>query len=139
MKLSTKVRYGARAMTDLALVNRERALSVKEMAENQRLSVKYLEQIMAALKAAGLVRVSRGQQGGYTLAKPTNKIRLLDVYQALDGALVLVECIEDPAICDMKETCPTTGLWKEMNVALKRVLEKTTIRDLAQRKKKLIN
>lgn len=139
MRLSTKFRYGARAMVDLAMSNHERSVPVKKMAENQRLSVKYLEQIMAALKASGLVRVCRGQQGGYTLAKEANKITLLDLYQALEGSLVLVECIEDPKVCSMQATCPTTELWKEMNLALRKILEKTTIRDLAERKRRLIN
>jgi Rrf2 family cysteine metabolism transcriptional repressor len=135
MKISTKVRYGTRAMVTLAMANSATAISVKEIARHQHLSAKYLEQIMAALKGAGLIKVVRGGQGGYMLSREAENIRVMEVYQALEGSLSLVDCIEDPNACPMRETCPTKDTWEEMTGALEEILERTTIQDLVKRQR----
>ncbi len=135
MKISTRVRYGTRAMVTLAMAHPVKAISVKEIAQNQRLSAKYLEQIMAALKGAGLIKVVRGGHGGYMLSREAASIRIIEVYQALEGSLSLVDCIEDPNACPMTETCPTKETWAEMTGALEAILERTTIQDLVKRQR----
>ena len=135
MKISTRVRYGTRAMVTLAMANPVKAISVKEIAQNQHLSAKYLEQIMAALKGAGLIKVVRGGHGGYMLSREPASIRIIEVYQALEGSLALVDCIEDPNACPMREICPTKETWVEMTGALEEILERTTIQDLVKRQR----
>ena len=94
MKLSTKARYGTRALVELGSVYPREATSVRKVAEKLELSVKYLEQIMSALKAAGLVTAVRGVNGGYTLARRPEDITLLDIFGVLEGTPVLVECLD---------------------------------------------
>lgn len=137
MKLSTKMRYGTRVMVDLAMVYPKRAVSVKELATNQHLSIKYLEHIMAALKGSGLIKPERGVHGGYSLARHPSAIRLAEVYRAFEGPFSLLDCIEDPNCCEMHEECPARDTWVEMNEALEKILDRTTIQDLLDRKKNL--
>jgi len=139
MKISTRVRYGTRAMVALAVAYPERAISVKLIAQKQHLSVKYLEQIMAPLKGAGLIKVVRGGRGGYMLSRDPATIKLIEVYHALEGALCLVDCIEHSNSCDMAETCPTRDTWVEMTKALREILQRTTIQDLVKRQKQKMN
>ncbi|MCJ7811854.1 Rrf2 family transcriptional regulator [bacterium] len=95
MKLTTRGRYAARAMLELALNYGNRPLQLREIAQRQEISERYLERIMTALVTADLVRSLRGQQGGFSLAKHPNEIRLTQVIQAVEGSLNLVECVND--------------------------------------------
>ncbi len=133
MRLSTRTRYGVRALGELARAYPRRVMSVRTLARRQRLSVKYLERIMSVLKTAGLVEAVRGAEGGYRLAAPPGSIRLSDVFRALDGGLVLVECLERPTLCSMSRRCITRRTWKTLNDALAKVLKATTLRDLGRR------
>ena len=134
MKLSTKARYGARVMVGLAIAYPGQSLSVKRMARVEHLSAKYLEQIMAALKTAGLVTASRGVHGGYALATPPSLIRLSDIFRAIEGDSQIIECVTDDASCPLREGCPTRSVWTEMNEAISGILENTTLQDLVERK-----
>ena len=134
MKMSTRARYGARAMAELAAVYPHRSVSVKELAQNQRLSAKYLEQIMATLKASGLVKAERGLHGGYVLCASPEQVTLYDVVQALEGGPALVECVAHPDVCPMHANCSTRDTWVELNDAVTGVLKGTTLKDLAERK-----
>lgn len=134
MKMSTRARYGTRAMAELAVAYPHRPVSVKELAQLQGLSIKYLEQIMAALKVAGLVKAVRGLHGGYELGAPPEHVNLYDIYQALEGSPVLVECIAHPEICAKRAGCPTRDTWIELNDAVTKVLHDTTLQDLVRRK-----
>ncbi len=131
MKLSTKTRYGTRAMVELAVAYPDAEMSVKEIAKRQRLSVKYLEQIMMPLKSAGLVKSSRGVHGGYALTRPPSEIRLSEIYTAVEGPLAIIECLKESVGCQMREVCPTQRVWRRMNAAIAGVLEDTTLADLA--------
>jgi len=135
MHLTTKVRYGTRAMAELARVYPEEALSLKDVAEQQQLSVKYLEQIMRALKSSGLVKSVRGAHGGYELAKAPGEITLRDVFDALEGSAALAECVEDPDSCPMHKTCPTRDIWVQMTESVTGILDKTTLQDIVNRMK----
>ena len=135
MKISTRVRYGTRAMAALAVAYPEKAVSVKLIAQKQRLSAKYLEQIMAALKGAGLIKVVRGGRGGYMLSRDPATITLMEVYHALEGALCLVDCLDHSGSCEMTDACPTKDTWREMTEALQEILRRTTIQDLEERQR----
>jgi len=135
MRISTKVRYGTRALVELALSYPEQTVSVSEIAEKESISPKYLEHIMAPLKAAGLVVSTRGMHGGYELARPPEKITLSEVYTALEGSPAPVDCVDDPGSCPMEEVCPTFETWLEMKRSIQDILENTTLRCLAERKR----
>ena len=134
MKFPTTVRYGARALIELAAAYPDRAVSVREVGQQQNLSAKYLERILQALKVAGLVQVVRGKRGGYVLARPPQSITLKDVYERLVGSLAPVDCVDCPDSCSLQDTCPTWDTWVEVKEAVATVLERTTIQDLLERK-----
>ncbi|HUT25557.1 MAG TPA: Rrf2 family transcriptional regulator [Sumerlaeia bacterium] len=136
MNITTKTRYGSRAMIELALVWPDRIISVKEIARNQRISTKFLEQILAALKAADLVRSVRGTGGGYALTRAPEEIRMLDVFKVLEGSPALVDCCDHPEVCDYRPVCPIRDMWVEASNAVATVLGKTTLKELADRAKR---
>jgi Rrf2 family transcriptional regulator, cysteine metabolism repressor len=133
MKLSTKVRYGVRAMVDLAINQEERPVLVKAIAERQSLSKKYLESLLASLKTAGLLRSVRGAKGGYLLARPPEEITLEMVTNALDGPIALTDCIDAPDTCGRARDCATRELWRDLTEALREKLREITLAELARR------
>jgi Rrf2 family protein len=132
MKLSTRTRYGMRALLELALAYKSGPLQIKTIAEHQNISNKYLEQLVAMLKTAGLVRSIRGPHGGYVLSKAPNEINLVDVFKTLEGPVLTVECVDDENVCDNHADCITRRLWVEINEAILNVLGKKTIGDLVE-------
>jgi len=132
MKLSTRARYGTRTMLELALNYGKGPVSAKEMARRQGLSPKYLEHLIARLKAAGLIKAVRGIHGGYVLPRSPAQIRLIDIFQVLEGSAALVKCVDSPDVCSRKEFCVTRHLWAEMRDAIVRILDSTTLEDMVQ-------
>jgi len=130
MKLSTRARYGLRALADIALHQNGKPVLLREIAKRQGVSKAYLEQIILTLQAAGFIRSIRGKRGGFLLAKPAEEISLLEVIKALEGPVSLVECVEDPKVCPRKERCPTTRLWERLKEALERELQGLSLKDL---------
>jgi len=135
MKLSTKGRYAMRAMLNLALHYGEGPILLKEVAKRERISERYLEQIILPLKAAGLVNSTRGARGGFILAKPPSQIRLIEVMQVSEGLIALVECVSDPEVCSHASVCVTRDIWSEMKKAMNGILESTTLQDLVERQR----
>ena len=133
MKLSSRTRYGMRAILELALEYGKAPLQIKTIAEREDISNKYLEQLIAMLKASGLVRSIRGPRGGYTLAKPPADIQLKDVFQTLEGPMVPAECLEHPEYCPRCTDCATREIWQELQNAIFGVLESVTLADLVER------
>ncbi|HID94193.1 MAG TPA: Rrf2 family transcriptional regulator [bacterium (Candidatus Stahlbacteria)] len=133
MKLSTRVRYGMRMMLDLALHWDSGAVRLRDIAERQEISKKYLEQIVIPLEAAGLVRSIRGVGGGYVLARAPAEIRLDEIVRILGGPLTLIDCVEDPRCCSRVNSCATRDLWRRMADALSRVLEPESLQDLVNK------
>ena len=142
IKISTKGRYGTRAIIDLAIHYRNKPVLLKDIAEREGIPIRYLEQIIIPLKVAGLVKSVRGAKGGYKLARPPEKIRLSEVIRALEGPCCLVECVSDPDYCDRIEICPTHEIWGEATQALKEIFDDITIKDLikiAERKREKLS
>jgi len=136
MKLSTRTRYGLRAILELASNHGKGPLQLKIIARNQDISLKYLEQLMATLKSGGLVRSLRGSKGGYILAKAANQIRLSDVFSALEGpSAITVECLDDDSYCARTADCVTRQVWAQVQEAVMGVLESLTLQDLVDRAK----
>ncbi len=133
MKLSTKTRYGTRAMLDLALNYEEGVSSVREIATRQSVSPKYLENLLASLRSAGLVRSVRGAQGGHTLTRPPSEITLREIYHVFEGREGIVECTTSSELCERADGCVTRDVWTRMYDACMEILESTTLEDLARR------
>jgi Rrf2 family protein len=136
MKISTRTRYGIRAILELAANYGKAPMQIRVIAENQDLSVKYLEQLMAMLKSAGLVKSVRGAKGGYILAKKPDEIKLTEVFCCLEGPLITVECLEDQSACVRIADCVSRLLWAKVQQAVMGVLESTTLQDLLDQAKK---
>ncbi len=135
MRLSTKTRYGVRAMFDLAYAQRDatgpRQAQARDIADRQQIPLRYLEQIFQDLKKAGLVIARRGPRGGYTLRRPPADIRLGDIVRALQGPIEAMLVTED----DPEGTPPvaTAGLWQELAVHVAAWFDRLTVLDLVQR------
>ena len=135
MKLSTKGRYGIKAMVDIAIeyCSGGSRLSVNQLAEKQGVSVAYLEQIIAALKKAGLVESARGASGGYTLSRPPQDIYVGEVLRALEGSTAILDCVgvDDSAECSNACYCSARPLWIKLQQKIDEVLNTTTIKEMA--------
>ena len=130
MKLSTRTRYGIRAILELAENYGEGPLHLKSIARSQGLSVKYLEQLMAVLKSAGIVGSVRGSKGGYILAKKPQEVKVSECFGCLEGSVITAECVDDETLCPRTADCAARGLWAEVEDAIKEVLESVTLQDL---------
>jgi Rrf2 family protein len=135
MKLSTKGRYGMRALLDLALHQGEGLVLLKDIARRQEVSLPYLEHLIAPLVAASLVKSTRGARGGVLLLKPPAEIKLSEVLELLEGSIALVDCINNPKICPRSDSCVTRDIWIEMKRAMSQVLDSTTLQDLVERQR----
>jgi len=136
MKLSTRGRYGTRALLELALHQGEGPVLLKDISQRQQIPLQYLEHLITPLIVAGMVLSTRGPRGGVSLAKPPEEIRLSEVIQLLEGSIAPVECINNPGICSRSELCVTRDIWGEMKKAMNGVLESTTLQDLVERQKR---
>ncbi len=134
MKVSTKGRYGLKAVVDLAVNHEDGMISIKSIAQRQGLSENYLEQLFASLKKSGIIKSVRGAQGGYMLAKPDDRITVGDVLRALEGALFPVECMDFdyPTECDKSDTCVTAPVWAKLRDKINEVVDSITISDLVK-------
>lgn len=139
MRLSTKGRYGVKAMFDLAQHYGEGPVSLKSVAERQGISEHYLEQLISGLRKSGLVKSVRGAQGGYTLAKEAEKITVGDIIRVLEGPIAPVECVseEDPEICQKADCCVTRGIWEKVRDSIAGVLDSITLQDMIKDAEKL--
>ena len=139
MKLSTRTRYGIRAMLELAENHGEGPLQIKVIANRQDISIKYLEQLMAILRSGGFVRSIRGPKGGYMLSKVPAQIKLDELFTCLEGPVVTVECIEDENYCARVADCMTRQVWAQVQAAMMKVLQSMTLQDLVNRAKERKN
>ncbi len=132
MKLSTKGRYGLKAMYDLAIHFGDGPTSLKSIAERQRISDHYLEQLIATLRKSGLVKSVRGAQGGYTLSDAPVKITVGEIIRSLEGPLGVSECSleEEPTACANAECCVTRVIWKKIQDSISDVIDSITLQDM---------
>ncbi|MCG6916461.1 MAG: Rrf2 family transcriptional regulator [Deltaproteobacteria bacterium] len=135
MKISTRGRYGTRMMLDLAAHHDEGPTPLREIAKRQDLSVKYLEQLIIPLKAAGFIRSVRGARGGYTLARKPEKISIGQIIKTLEGGMTLVDCVEDPKGCERESQCLTREIWLRMSERLMEELSSLSLRDVLDGRK----
>ncbi len=139
MKISTKGRYGTRALLDVALHQNESPVQLKVIAQRQQISLHYLEHIIAPLIAAGMLRSTRGAGGGVSLGRSPQQIKLSEVVRVLEGSIAPAECVDDPNVCSRADLCVTRDIWAEMKEAMAGVLESTTLQDLVERQREKQN
>lgn len=134
MKLSTKGRYGLRAMVDIACNEKNGAVSIKSIAKRQALSERYLEQLVSLLRKAELIRSVRGAGGGYKLARAANKISVGEVLRALEGDLYPVDCaaMTGEMTCSAEDTCVTKYVWQEINNSIEKTVDHIWLETLVQ-------
>jgi len=128
MKLSTKGKYGVKAMMDLAVHNGVTPVSIKSISQRQGISEYYLEQLFAPLRRAKLITSIRGAQGGYVLAKEPKDITVLDIMNILEGPVDISDCLEDG--CTNMDVCATRVLWKKIKDSIDTVMESVTLQDM---------
>jgi Rrf2 family transcriptional regulator, cysteine metabolism repressor len=130
MKLSTKVRYGMRAIVEIATTAKTEPLSISQIAESQDVSKKYLESLLVQLKKQGILQSLRGQKGGYMLNKDPQDITVYEITEALDGPVTLVHCGTDGEKCNRKNSCSTVHLWNHLTENLIGEMKNITLSDL---------
>lgn len=134
MRFSAKGEYGVRAIIDIALFSKKSPVQVKEIAGRQGIPERFLEQVMAALKRAGLVESIRGVQGGYLLAQSSRDISLTDVIEAIEGPLEVMGCTSEKNIrCKEKDMCALKDVWQEVQLTITEALDSITLEDLCNR------
>ncbi|WP_407926367.1 RrF2 family transcriptional regulator [Gehongia tenuis] len=137
LRLSTKGRYGLRAAFDLALHYGEGPQPLRDIAERQEISEPYLEQLMAALRKAGLLKSIRGAQGGYVLAADPAEITVGSVIRALEGATCMVECTDEDGRCAKADHCPARLVWQRIQASIDGVMDSMTLQDMLEDYKNL--
>ena len=138
VKLSTKGRYGLRALIDLAQYGEKEAVSIQSISARQQISDSYLEQLVRKLKKAGLVTSLRGAQGGYRLAKPAEEISVGDVLRALEGSIESVSCVEgENPSCVGKDLCVARYVWQKVNKSIQETVDSIMISQLVEESRRI--
>lgn len=140
MKLSTKGRYGLRAVLDLAVHAEEETVALSQIAERQGISMNYLEQLIAKLRKAGIVKAVRGAQGGYMLAVPASEISIGDILRALEGDLNPVDCSivkSSDGNCTNADSCVTKYVWKRISDSINEAVDGIKLSELVDESRKI--
>ena len=141
LKLTTKGRYGLRAVIDLAMYAKNEPVSLSDVAERQNISISYLEQLVAKLKKAGIVQSTGGAQGGYALAKAPEEISVGEILRALEGSLSPVDCSavdgEGETECSASNFCVTKYVWKRINDSINDTVNNMFLSELLEESEKV--
>lgn len=137
MKFSTKTRYGIRAILEIALNNDSDGIYQKEIAHNQDISYKYLDQIMNSLKVAGLVAKAAGPKRGYILTRKPSEITVYDIHKAFGSGICVIECLAPNFNCNRDKKCSLKGFWGKLNNQIIHYFQSTTIEQLMEEQVKL--
>ena len=136
MMISTKGRYALRTVIDIAQHEGDGNIPLKAVSDRQGLSMKYLEAIVPALCRGGVLRSRRGKKGGYTLAKPAERISVAEVIGLTEGRLAPVSCLEcGENVCERADSCLTLPMWESLDGMITEFLENVSIKDLIEGKK----
>jgi len=134
MRVSTKGRYGVRALLELAINYGQGPTFIRDIAKRQAISEAYLVQIFVSLKMAGLIKSVRGAYGGYLLAREPKQINLKEVLDILEGSEQAVPCLDTPQACSLYKSCVVKEFWKELEDSQKKLMTQTTLADLIKKK-----
>ncbi|MBU0468269.1 MAG: Rrf2 family transcriptional regulator [Candidatus Omnitrophica bacterium] len=133
MKLSTRGRYGTRLVLDLSIHYGRGPILLKDIAKRTEITEKYLWQLIAPLKNAGLINSTRGASGGYELAKNPKQISLKDVIYVLEGSMCLVDCVDNACCCSRSETCVSRDIWMDISEKITQTLESNNFADMVEK------
>ncbi|GAA0683842.1 MULTISPECIES: RrF2 family transcriptional regulator [Clostridium] len=129
MKLSTKGRYGVKAMVDLAINYGKEPISIKAISQRQNVSEYYLEQLFSPLRKSGLIKSIRGAQGGYVLNRDPKDIKISEIMYVLEGPIEISDCV-DGSSCNNIDCCATRLLWEKIKHSIDSVMESVTLQDI---------
>jgi Rrf2 family protein len=135
MRIPMKVDYGVRALVELAQRNGNQPVRTAEIAKKQHIPEPYLDQVLTALNKFGFIHSRRGPSGGHVLAKPPEEISLGDIMAKLEGRNAPLDCIEQPSECTLSAACAQREVWQSVEDAIEKVLNMTSIANLASRQK----
>jgi Rrf2 family protein len=135
LKVNTRIRYGLRAILEIALDESDSGVFQKDIAERQKISIKYLDNIIASLKASGLIINARGKKSGYKLKRKPEEIKIIDIYNAFESEVVLVDCLSGSYNCDLSPKCGVRDFWGGLNNLIINYLESYTLEDLVKEHK----
>lgn len=136
MKISTKGRYALRVMLDLAIYNTGEYIPLKEISERQQITVKYLEQIVPLLNRAGYLKSSRGNNGGYKLAKEPKEYTIGDILRTTEGSIAPITCLEDRKNqCKRSSECMTLSFWQGLYDVVNEYVDGVTLADMVEQNK----
>ena len=133
MKISTKGRYGLRILLDLAIHQNKGPVNLGDISQRQGISEKYLWQVINLAKASGLISSTRGPKGGYTVAKPADQITILEIITALEGPIILVDCLDKAESCERNASCVTRDVWAQIERSMKKAMSSITLQDLVEK------
>ena len=139
MKLSTRAKYGLKALIDLGLYSEKEAVSLQSIAGRQNISVSYLEQLMALLKKAGLVKSVRGAAGGYFLGRPAEEISVGDILRVLEGGLEAATCPETEGDGGFQDSdlCVAKLVWKRINDSITDAVDTLMLSELIEESRRI--
>jgi len=130
MKVNTKVRYGLRAILQIAEEYGKDPVPISAISESQEISGKYLEQVVGTLRKSGLITSRKGVRGGYFLSRSPEEINLWEIITALDSHTTLVDCVLEPGICDRSEDCLTRSIWTLLSARMQEFWSSFKLSDL---------
>ena len=130
MNLSSRCRYATRAMIEMAKEFGKGPISLRTIEENQQISRQYLQQLMPPLKKEGLIRVVKGKNGGFMLARPPADIRIGEIIHAQQGDIAIVECVQNGDVCDFEFQCPSRDIWVEASRRLNEYFNSLSLEDV---------
>ena len=130
MKISTKGRYGLRILIDLAMHDPGKPRMLKDIAQSQQISEKYISRLVIDLRRAKLVRSVRGVNGGFHLAKLPEEITLLEILETMEGPISVVECVRSPEKCTRRTLCPARDIWSKLNDGIRELTQQITLDDI---------
>jgi Rrf2 family protein len=136
MKLSTRTRYGLRAVIDIIVNSSKGPVLLKDIARRQDISFKYLDHIITSLKVAGFVKNAPGRHGGYAMIRPPEQVYVYEIIEALEGGLAFLDCSDDPEKCSRATECVMKGVYANARNALKESF-RISIEELAKKQEKI--
>ncbi len=136
MRISTRGRYGIRALLELAKHYGEGPFTLKDIARKRQISLPYLEHLISPLVSAGMVNSLPGVHGGIWLTRHPREITLCEVLQLLEGSGGLVDCVNNPGVCDRADACATRDVWSELKMTIEGFLKAITLQDLCKRQER---
>jgi Rrf2 family protein len=136
MKISTKGRYGLRILLDLAIHDDGMPRLIRDIAESQEISEKYISRLIIDLRKAGMVRSIRGAKGGFRLARKPEQLTLLAIVEAMEGRLAIVNCVQTPETCSRNGDCATYEIWDQLNDQIRDAMSQITLRDIIENHRK---